>query len=224
MTVRPRSVGSFFTSRSSDASKLRARASRRSTSSRERSRIETRWRRGGAAGGSCSRTSRMSAIAMFLLGGGDQQDAVDLVDLHELHLDALTARRGQVLADVVGADGQLAVAAISEHGELDAFGAAEVEQGLDCGADRSAGVEDVVDEHDRPPFEREAELRRADDRLGVQRRLAAADADVVAVEGDVDGADVETHAGALLDQPAQPVRERDAAGMDADEGDPVELG
>ena len=62
------------------------------------------------------------------------------------------------------------MAAVDEHGELDARGPAVVEERLDRGADRAAGVEDVVDEDDRPPFEREVELRRANERL----RVAAA--------------------------------------------------
>ena len=159
-----------------------------------------------------------------LLGCADEQDAIDLVHLEQLHLHALETAGREVLADVVGADRQLAVAAVGEDGELDAVGAAVVEERLDRGADRPARVEDIVDEHDRPALESEVELRRADDRLRVARRLAVADADVVAVEGDVDGADVELDAGALLDEPPEPVRERDATGVDADERDALELG
>src|SRR5436309_985928 len=101
MTVRPRSVGSFFISRSSERAKLPAVASRRSTSSRVRSPIEIKWRRGGRAGGRSSDIRRRSGIGL-LLGGGDQDNTVDLVDLQELHLDALRACRRKVLADVVG--------------------------------------------------------------------------------------------------------------------------
>ena len=54
-----------------------------------------------------------------------QQDAVDLVDLEQLDLDALAARGGQVLTDVVGADRQLAVAAVGDDGELDPGRAAD---------------------------------------------------------------------------------------------------
>ena len=43
-TVRPRSVGSFLTSRSATASKLAASSSRRSTVGRSRSSLESRWR------------------------------------------------------------------------------------------------------------------------------------------------------------------------------------
>src|SRR5438093_2000835 len=127
-TVLPRSVGSFFSSRSSDRSKLRAVPSRRSTSSRSRSPIAIRCRRGGSFGGSrSSRMTRISAIRSLLLGSRDQQDLVDLVHLDELHLDALVAMRGEVLADVVGPDRQLAVAAVGEDRELDARGAAVIE-------------------------------------------------------------------------------------------------
>ena len=73
-------------------------------------------------------------------------------------------------------------------------------------------------------LEREVELRRADDRLRVERRLAAAHLDVVAVEGDVDGAELDLGAAELLDQPTQPLRERDPAGVDADERDRAEIG
>ena len=56
------------------------------------------------------------------------------------------------------------------------------------------------------------------------RRLAAADGDVVAVEGDVDGAEQRRPAGALLDQSREALRERDAARLDPDERDLVEVG
>ena len=65
---------------------------------------------------------------------------------------------GQVLADVVGADRQLAVAAVDQDGELDARGPAEVAQRVEGGPDRAAGEEDVVDQHDRAALDA---LRRA---------------------------------------------------------------
>src|ERR687885_2287179 len=154
-TSLPFSVGSFFTSRSSDRSNVRAVASRRSRSSRVTSLIEMKCRLGGRSGG--RRSSRMTWISPNVapfFRRGDEQDAVDLVDLDELHLDALVARGRQVLADVVGTDRQLAVAAVDEHCELDAVRPPVVEERLDRGADRPPRVEDVVDEHDRPRFER----------------------------------------------------------------------
>ena len=66
-------------------------------------------------------------------------------------------------------------------------------------------------------------MRVADERLRAARRLAAADVDVVAVEGDVELAELELEAGALLDQAAQALRERDAARVDPDERDRVEI-
>src|SRR5207237_9526162 len=62
------------------------------------------------------------------------------------------------------------------------------------------------------------------DRLRVERRLAAAHLDVVAVEGDVDRAKGGCDAGTLFDEAAQALRERHAAGVDADERDLVEVG
>src|SRR2546427_6200646 len=144
---------------------VRAVASSRSRWSRVTSLIEMKWRFGGGAGG--RRSSRMTLISPIVgfLRFRDQQDAVALVRLDELHLDALVARGRQVLADVVGTDRELAMPAVNEDGELDPLGAAVVEQRLDRRADRATGVEDVVDEHDRLPLEREVEAGRADDGL-----------------------------------------------------------
>src|SRR5436305_7154448 len=229
MTVLPRSVGSFFSSRSSERSKLRAVASNRSTSSRSRSLIEIRCRLGGSFGGSrSSRTTRISALRALCSTGvlpfASQYDLVDLVDLDELHVNALVAVSREVLANVVRADRQLAVAAVGQHGELHARGAAVVEERLDCGANRAPRVEDVVEGHAGHAVECEVELRVADERLRVLRRLAAADVDVVAVEGDVELAERDFAAREVGDPPAQALGERDAAGMDPDEGDRIEIG
>src|SRR3954447_4472466 len=156
MTSRPFSVGSFFTSRSRLRSNVRAVASSRSTSSRVTSLIEMKCRLGGGAGGRrSSRMTRISAIVAPLLWLRNEQDLVDLVDLDELHLDALVAGGRKVLADVVGANRQLAVSSVGEHGELDPRGAAVVEERLHRCPDRASRVKDVVDEHAGHPVERE---------------------------------------------------------------------
>ncbi len=51
------------------------------------------------------------------------------------------------------------------------------------------------------------------------RRLAAADVDVVPVEGDVELAERDLRRAQLVDPGAQPLRQRDASGVDADERD-----
>src|SRR5581483_6058520 len=134
------------------------------------------------AGAAWPGEERRSWSCTLLLGSGDEQNLVDLVHLDELHLNALAARSRQVLADVVGTDRKLAVAAVADDCELDAGGPAVVEERLDRRADRPAGVEDVVDEHARLALEREVDPRRADERLRVKRRLPAAHLHVVAVE------------------------------------------
>src|SRR4051812_19217015 len=109
------------------------------------------------------------------------------------------------------------MAAVGDHRKLHARRAAVVEQRLDSGADRASRVEDVVNEDARHPLERELERRRANDRLCVERRLAGANLDVVSVEGDVELAERELDTCALFDQPAETLRQRDTAAVDADE-------
>ena len=99
------------------------------------------------------------------------------------HLDGLVARGDERAADVVGPDGQLAVAAVDEHGQLDARGSAEVDQLVERGADRAAGEEDVVDEHHGAAVDREEDVGALGDGLRGQAR------EVVPVERDVEGAD-----------------------------------
>ena len=116
------------------------------------------------------------------------------------------------------------MAAVGDNGELDAGRAPVIEERLDRGADRPAGVEDVVDEDAGHSLEREVERRRADERLRVPRRLAGPYVDVVAVEGDVQLAERDLGRRQLGDAAAQPLGDRHAARVDADQGDALELG
>jgi hypothetical protein len=58
----------------------------------------------------------------------------------------------------------------------------------------------------------------------VLRRLSEADVDVVAVKGDVELAERQLRTGKLGDPPAEALCERHPAGVDADEGDALEVG
>ena len=95
----------------------------------------------------------------------------------------ISSRRvGQVLADVVGPDRQLAVAAVDHHGELHRPGPAVGVEGVEGGADRAAGEEHVVDQHHDGAVDVDGDVG---DRLGEHR----SDADVVAEQGHVERAD-----------------------------------
>src|SRR6185369_6343823 len=63
------------------------------------------------------------ALLLHLL----DDDAVDAVDLQELHADHFALRGRHVLADEVGADRQLAMAAVDDDRELDGAWPAEVD-------------------------------------------------------------------------------------------------
>ena len=146
--MRPRSAGTFLISRPETSANESARSRMRSIAVA----VEV------VDGEQVPHASR-------LLRGWRDRDLVDAVELLDADVDALRPRGREVLADVVGADRQLAVAAVGEHGELDARGPAVVEERLDRRAHGAAGVEDVVD--DRRPcaaVEREVEVRGVDDR------------------------------------------------------------
>ena len=105
-------------------------------------------------------------------------------------VDQLVAAGWQVLADEVGADRQLPVATVDHHRQLHDAWAAEVDHRVERGADRPSGEQHVVDEDHDAPVQVDRDLG---DLLGQHR----ADADVVAVQRDVQGADGDTVLGVV---------------------------
>src|SRR5713226_10063129 len=94
-----------------------------------------------------TRPSSSTSAAWRFLDGNDHR-LVDAVLLGDEDLDSLRVRRGDVLADVIGTDRQLAVSAVDEHGELDCAGAPEVHECVHRGTRGPPVVDDVVHEHD----------------------------------------------------------------------------
>ena len=160
-------------------------------------------------------------------GGGGAQPldfhAVVAVHLGQPDEDPFVPSSWHVLADVVRADRQLAVAAIDEDRQSDGAGPTQADQRVKCSPNGPTRVQDVVDQNHGPPVQVEVELGVAHDGLRAAWCLAAADVDVVAVERDVELSEVQLEVGALRDQPAQAVRERDTAGVDPDERGGLEL-
>ena len=117
-----------------------------------------------------------------------------------------------VLADVVGADRQLPVPAVDQHGQTDRAGSAELGQRVERGADRPAVEQHVVDEDDDLVVDAPAGHH------GVLQGAGRPAAQVVAVHRDVQRAD--GHVGAGLDA-ADPLgdalRQRDTAAGDAEQ-------
>ena len=101
----------------------------------------------------------------------------------EPDLDRLDQRGRQVLAHEVGADRQLAVAAVDQHGEPDGAGPADVVDRVEGGPDGAPGEQHVVDEHDDLAVD--AAVRD----LGRQQGAGRAHPQVVAVHRHVERAD-----------------------------------
>ena len=205
----------------SGASSPRDRATPRATG-RCRGRARRRRARGPRSRGDVAAEVRAAAAQPSAASSGSptRKIAVALVELDELDLDPLAAPGREVLADVVGPDRKLAVAAVDEDRELHASRPPELEERVDRGADRPPRVQHVVHEDDGHPLDRERDARRAHDRLASGRATAVAHVHVVAVERDVERADRKLRPAPLLDQPAQPRREWRAARLDPDERDP----
>src|SRR5947209_9837978 len=99
---------------------MRSMSSRLRSSTEIRSRLMQRSQSSGGSG-SCE-------LLRDCAGERADRDLVDLVELEHADVDALGRRGRQVLADVVGADRKLAVAAVGQDRELDPARAAVVEE------------------------------------------------------------------------------------------------
>src|SRR5258706_1585626 len=126
-----------------------------------------------------SRSFRVHAI-LGLLGFFDD-DAVLTVVLSQAHGDGFAARGRQVLADVVRAYRDLAVAALDATRQLDRGRPAQVDDRVEGGSDGAAGDEDVVHQDHRLVLDREPDV-------GAPHHRAAAHAEGVSIQADVEPA------------------------------------
>ncbi len=116
---------------------------------------------------------------------------------------------GQVLADEIRTDRQLAVATVDEHREAYRARATVGGQRVEGGPDRAARVQHVVDEHDRrtiDPGGREA---------GRARRAGRIRPQIVAVHRHVEGSDRGTPGCESLEHGGDPLGEQHTTSRDA---------
>src|SRR6266540_4600824 len=231
-TMRPRSAGTFLISRSPMGRMDSAVSKMSAISPAERSSVPSRsfeWRlvvmkdskfqipdsRSSLRGS--DQTSRVAAPWNLERGiccsGGFLQDPnlVGAVGLLEHDLDHLALGRWHALADVVRLDGNLAVPPVDQHGETNGTRPAEVDQAVQCRADRAPCVEDVVAQDNRAAVQVEIDLGLA------QQRLWSDEREIVAVERDVESADGKGLLHEIGQARGQPCRQRDSPRANTDQ-------
>lgn len=109
-------------------------------------------------------------------------------------------RRGNVLADKVRRDGELAVAAVNEDSQLNAVRTAQVHDGVESGANGTARIQDVVHQHDALAVDAKGNVGGVDRGSEIGRIVIAVEADVEAAERNVDALDLLDLLGELLCQ------------------------
>src|SRR5438128_11991935 len=202
--VLPRSAGTFLMGRSDTSLNGSAVSRIRRIWSAERCSRPTRSLPSAAViEGSGSGSSRHSALHQIHL--------ILPVHLFHQHVHPFVRVDLHLLPHDVGLDRQLAAAAIHQHAQRDALGASEVGQLVERGPHGAAGVEHVVHDHDVLVREVARDAGLAD------HGLRAHSLEVVAVQGDVEGAAGDEHALFLLDELGDPLGQLDAAPLDADE-------
>ena len=96
----------------------------------------------------------------------DENDALFVVNLAEAHFDDFGVAGLHGAADELGFNGHFAMAAVDEHAERNALGAAEIEKAVHGSANGAAGVKHVVDEDEVHAGRRQTECQRTAGRRG----------------------------------------------------------
>ena len=77
----------------------------------------------------------------------DEINAGIAVDFRHMDIDDFIMSGRDIFADVIGADGKLTVTAVNQYGKLYGTGASVSENTFDCGAHRSSGKNNIVNEN-----------------------------------------------------------------------------
>jgi hypothetical protein len=154
-----------------------------------------------------------AVLLILLIGFFDELNLFVVVYFLKFYFDDLSAAGGYVFADVGSFDGQFAMAAVDEDGELNAARTAMVKEGVECGADGAAGVENIVAENHVAAIDVKAERALSYDGTDIMR------GEVVAIETNVKHACVD---GAFFDsgdELGEALGEWNASALDADESE-----
>jgi len=133
------------------------------------------------------------------------------VELRHEHVHPLAAVHLHLFPNDVGLDRQLPATAIDQDTQRDAFGAPEVRQLVERGPHGAARIQHVVHDHDVLAGEIARDAGFPD------HGLRAHCLEVVAIQGDVEGAAGDGRAFVGLDLLGDPLGQLDAAPLDADQ-------
>jgi hypothetical protein len=142
----------------------------------------------------------------------DNYDLVFAIYFSKFQSDLAVLRQINLLRDKIGGNGKFASAAIYQHGEMDRFGAPQVNEMVDGRSDRPAGVQDIVEQDNRPVIDVERNPRV------IHLALGQESIEIVAVEGDIHFAQRYLSAIRPSKNLTQSLGEEKAASSDTDEG------
>src|ERR687886_262650 len=161
-----------------------------------------------------SSLSMPSRVRKFLACNADHP--VLAIGFAEAHAHCLLTRGWDVLADIIGSDGQFPVPAVHEDGEAYRRGAPELQKGVHRRPRRPPGVEYVVHEHHR--LSGHIERNMAPPHPGVLTPHLS----VVPVQGDVQSSHRDLQTLEMLDVLRDSFCQRRPAGEHAHQGEAVE--
>lgn len=133
-------------------------------------------------------------------------------------IDSMAGAGVDSAGDKIGLNRELSMAvAIDEDGEVDAFGAAEIVEGIEGGAHGAAAAEDIVGEDDGGAVEVAGEVGGMDFGCGSV-------VEIITMQGDIDLAGGDGLTEQLGQFGGQPRGEVDAAFLNAEEGEAMGVG
>src|SRR5262249_27221146 len=139
-----------------------------------------------------------------------QVHRVFTVEFLQPYVDEFTESGRHILTNEIGFDGQLAVAAVDEHGKLNALGSAKIVQRIERRAGGSASEEHIIHEHERLV----SDVERNDGGMDVRRGLLM---EIIAVHGNIQTAAWHRVLPDLAEHAGQSLRQIDAAALHSHE-------
>src|SRR5215831_2310727 len=155
--------------------------------------------------------SRAISVARCASLSVSDHDRIGTIDLGQAYVHPLTFRRLDIFAYIVRANGQLVLAAIHQHGELNRLCSPQVSERVKRGAHRAPGVQNIIDQHDPLAVERKRNI--ATEQPGISGAAFA----VIAIRRDVEGANRDAARAVRVELDRKPLGQAGTAPHDADE-------
>jgi len=141
-----------------------------------------------------------------------QHDTFLAIDFLQADFDDFGIARLDRFPNKGGLDGQLPMAPVNQHQKSDPAWSAQIEKPVHGGANRAAGVKNIIHDHQVAVIYGKINVCR------LNHRLRTHGGKIIPVKSDIEGSHRNIHLGKSLDRPCEPLRKRNTPAPDTNQG------